>query len=220
MCRLSGIASGSRNRPGGQQGRLEVTDPVSDESLIEGLRTNDPESCRIFWERYGVSLEAIAARQLSGRLKRRVGPDDIVQSVFRTFFRRVSNGQFDLPDADSLWRLMCAITLTKARRAARDHHRKKRGLGQESSLATGDDGRAWDPADPVDSESLDIDLADEIETLLRKLGDEECQVLEMKMNHLDNDAIAERMGCSERTVRRLVKNIQDRWEKTIAQLQE
>lgn|GEM_PF-3768995 len=54
-------------------------------------------------------------------LRRRVGSDDIVQSVFKTFFRRMAHGQFDVPDADALWRLMCSITLTKARRAARDH---------------------------------------------------------------------------------------------------
>jgi RNA polymerase sigma-70 factor, ECF subfamily len=115
---------------------------------------------------------------------------------------------------------MCAITVTKAKRAARDQGRKKRGLGQEASLAdlTAGEGPGWDVGDDSPSGALDVELADEIEALLKKLGDEECQVLEMKMNQLDNDQIAERLGCSERTVRRLVKNIQERWQKTIDEL--
>lgn len=197
-----------------------MSDLPTDAELIAGLRSGDPDACRRFWEQHGVALENIAARQLSGRLQRRVGPDDVVQSVFRTFFRRVSGGQFDLPDADALWRLMCAITVTKAKRAARDHGRKKRGLGQEASLAdlTAGEGPGFDVGDDSPAGSIDVELADEIEALLKKLGDEECQVLEMKMNQLDNDQIAERLGCSERTVRRLVKNIQDRWQKTIDEL--
>ena len=64
------------------------------------------------------------------------------------FFRRVSSGQFELPDADALWRLMCAITLTKARRAARDHSRQKRGIANEQYL----------DASPTDSVGKQIEL--------------------------------------------------------------
>lgn len=200
-----------------------MSDDLAWDAILEGLRTGDGDSCRLFWQQYGASLEAIAAQQLSGRLRRRVGADDIVQSVFRTFFRRISSGQFDLPDSDSLWRLMCAITLTKARRAARHHHQKKRGLGVEHSLSAGEGmqlnpAQDWGVREFVDESQLDIDLADELQSLLRQLGEEECMVLELKMNNLDNEQVAAKLGCSERTVRRLVKNIQDRWESMIDKL--
>jgi RNA polymerase sigma factor (sigma-70 family) len=188
---------------------------LSWEQLVTGLRTGDSEACRVFWQRFGPLLEAVAHKQLSARVLRRVGPDDIVQSACRTFFRRVSDGQFELPDSDALWRLMCAITLTKARRVARDQGRKKRGLNQEHSLegvGSGDEPRRIDIAGGGPSPEEAVEVADQLEVLLQGLDPEECQVLDGKMQQLTNDEIASKLGCSERTVRRLAKNIHARWQ--------
>lgn len=183
--------------------------------MVEGLRSGEPVACQAFWQCYGPLLEGIAERQLSARVQRRIGADDIVQSACRTFFRRVSDGQFDLPDSNALWRLMCGITVTKARRAARDQHRLKRGIQRECSF----DADASTEGSPMqhltDGTASPFELsmvADELETLLRQLSADECQVLELKLQQLTNDEIAERLGCSERTIRRLTKAIQARWQ--------
>jgi FixJ family two-component response regulator len=55
-------------------------------------------------------------------------------------------------------------------------------------------------------------MADQLQTLLGQLGDEECQVLELKMNDRSNEQIADILGCSERTVRRIVNKVQSRWQ--------
>jgi DNA-directed RNA polymerase specialized sigma24 family protein len=60
--------------------------------------------------------------------------------------------------------------------------------------------------------SLALELADQLQTLLGQLGDEECQVLELKMNDRSNEQIANVLGCSERTVRRIVNKVQSRWQ--------
>lgn len=182
--------------------------------MIEGLRQGDPQVCTHFWNRYGNLLETVAQKQLSRKLQRRVGPDDIVQSACRTFFRRISDGQFDLPDADALWRLMCAITLTKARRAARDQQRQKRSIAQEQYIdaATESQGeRQFQLASPSHSPLQAAEVADEMEALLTSLGEDECQVLDLKLQQFTNEEIAEQLQCSERTVRRLMKRIQERW---------
>ncbi len=184
------------------------------DEMINGLREGDQQACSDFWNRFGPVLEGVAQKQLSDRLQRRVGPDDVVQSACRTFFRRVSAGQFDLPDADALWRLMCAITLTKARRAARDHSRQKRGMQSEQYL----------DASPTDSVGKQIELpgnsdspldaaafSDQMNVLLGSLSPEECQVLDLKLQNHTNDEIAAQMKCSERTVRRLTTQIRSRW---------
>lgn len=182
--------------------------------MIFGLREGDQQACNDFWTKFGPLLESVAKKQLSERLRRRVGPDDVVQSACRTFFRRISAGQFDLPDADSLWRLMCAITLTKARRAARDHSRQKRGMKSEQYL----------DASPTDSVGKQVELpgrsetpldavvfSDQMSVLLGSLSPEECQVLDLKLQSHTNDEIAAHMKCSERTVRRLTNQIRSRW---------
>ena len=190
-----------------------MSDSIGWQQLIDGLREGDSAACTQFWQQYGGMLEGVATRQLSDRVKRRVGPEDVVQSACRTFFRRVSDGQFDLPDADALWRLMCAITLQKARRVARDQSRQKRSFENEQyfdatkSSTPSESDLSGDAITPLD----EVLVADELRSLLGSLGEEECQVLDLKLQQFTNDEIAEKIGCSERTVRRLTKKIQSTW---------
>jgi len=95
-------------------------DPMSREWIAK-LVQGDPQVTAEFWELYGDRLVRVAERHLGARLQRREGPDDVVQSVCRTFWRRAQKGMFELADSDSLWRLLCAITVTKVRQKARFH---------------------------------------------------------------------------------------------------
>ena len=184
------------------------------DELIKGLRNGDQDACSEFWNQYGPMLQGVAQNHLSERLQRRVGSDDVVQSACRTFFRRISEGQFDVPDADALWRLMCAITLTKARRAARDHSRQKRGMQAEQYIdAASDQSNApsyqltGNTPSPLDAAAF----SDQMDQLLSRLNPQECQVLDLKLQNHTNDEIAAEMGCSERTVRRITAQIKERW---------
>ena len=59
---------------------------------------------------------------------------------------------------------------------------------------------------------LDVaELADQMQALLAGLGEQECQILDLKLQQHTNDKIAEQLGCSERTVRRVLKRMQDSW---------
>ena len=76
---------------------------------------------------------ALAAAQASPDLKQRVDPDDIVQSVFRTFFRRAAAGQYDVPAGDELWKLFLVIGLNKVRAVAAYHKAAKRDVRQTAA---------------------------------------------------------------------------------------
>src|SRR5262249_15594278 len=114
---------------------LEAGDMGGDEErwqrFIQGLRDGDSRIVTEFCGEYGGLMHELAERHLAPGLRRRVGPEDVVQSACRTLLRRAKNGEFQLADSAGLWRLLCAITLTKIREQARFHLRKKRGLDQE-----------------------------------------------------------------------------------------
>src|SRR5262245_27473046 len=101
---------------------------------IDGLRRVDEAVQAEFMRRFGPQLEKIADRHLGGDVRRRIGPEDAVQSACRTFLRRATAGEFALPDSAALWRLLCAITVNKVREQSRFHSRKRRGLGRERHL--------------------------------------------------------------------------------------
>jgi RNA polymerase sigma factor (sigma-70 family) len=194
------------------QGILVAGDGNQYDDLIRGLRAGEAEAVHRFCALYGPLLEKLADKNLPPGLRRRVDRDDIAQSACRTFLRRIRLGQFQLPDSDALWRLLCAIALTKVREQTRFHLAQRRGLGQEQPLAAGADTGAAS-ADLVDREPTPVEaaeFADQFQRLMATLDDEEQQVVDLKLQDCTNDEVAERLGCSERTARRLLKRVQSK----------
>ncbi len=60
-------------------------------SRILGL---EPGFERNVVERYTERLLGLAARRLPSRVRRRVDPEDVVQSAYRSFFQRLREGRF------------------------------------------------------------------------------------------------------------------------------
>jgi RNA polymerase sigma factor (sigma-70 family) len=181
--------------------------------LIDGLRVGDQRVAQEFWEQYGKLLHQVAQQHLAEGLRRRVGPEDVVQSACRTFLRRAKEGEFQLADSAALWSLLCAITLTKIRELTRYHLRRKRGLNREAHLAAGSEdsgtGNAG-PAAPGPSPAEAAEFADQFQQLLASLDAEERQIVELKLQDYTHEEVAQQLGCSERTVRRIVKRVQAR----------
>jgi RNA polymerase sigma factor (sigma-70 family) len=179
--------------------------------MIVGLRDGNRTVVREFCEHYGKSLERLAEKHLTGGVKRRIGAEDVVQSACRTFLRRAQIGEFELADAEGLWGLLCAITLTKVREQTRFHLRQKRGLDREVHQAemSGTDGpRLFDRADHEPTPAEAAEFTDQFTQLVSGLDEEERQLVDLKLQQFTNDEIAVQMGCSERTVRRILKRVQ------------
>jgi RNA polymerase sigma factor (sigma-70 family) len=179
--------------------------------LLRGLRDAQPWAVEQFYMEYAAALESLAAKHLSSPIRRRVGPEDIVQSACRTFFRRAKEGQFQLDDSESLWRLLTAITMAKVREQTRFHLRQRRSMKGETEPDSNLDGSTAPM--PISTEILPeaaAEFNDQFKRLIRSLDAEEQQVVHLKLQQFTNDEVASQLGCSERTVRRLVKKIQGR----------
>jgi RNA polymerase sigma factor (sigma-70 family) len=186
--------------------------------LIHGLRDGNQQLLREFCAEYGDRLHRLAEKRMGGKLRRRVGPEDVVQSAYRTFLRRAQGSEFELPgDSEGLWRLLCAITLKKIYQKARAHRRLKRDydkevqVGSEAAEEAGLDNAFVDPQPLPDEEAA---FADQFEQLVTGLNSEEQQVVDLKLQGFTNEEVAERLSSSERTVRRMMKKIQRHLERT------
>lgn len=179
--------------------------------LIHGLRVGDRKATQAFWDQYGALLQQVAEKNLSAGVRRRVGPEDVVQSACRTFLRRAKGGEFQLEDSEGLWRLLCAITLTKIREQTRYHMRQKRGLDQEVNLAAPsgqDSAPSFDVAATGPTPAEATEFADQFQQLLASLDEEERQIVDLKLQELTHKEVAEKLGSSERTVRRVIHRVQ------------
>jgi RNA polymerase sigma-70 factor, ECF subfamily len=183
-------------------------DPASGEWL-QKLVDGDEQVVTEFLEAFAPALERIAADRMSPALLRRVGADDVLQSVCRTFFRRAKSGSFTLPDRESLWRLLCAITLNKVRLQARFHSAKRRGeLRDGGSEAIGQlSGES--PSTEVSPDEA-AEFADQMSHLINSLGQTEGRLVQLKMEGHSHAEIADALQCTERTVGRLLSKVQAR----------
>src|SRR5207248_7171041 len=107
--------------------------------LIDLWRQGDQDAARQIVDRYIDRLLLLARRRISQRLASRIDAEDIVQSVFRTFFHRARQGQFHLEEPDDICKLLAKITVYKTFRQVAFHRRAKRNASQETGQV--DDGQ-------------------------------------------------------------------------------
>src|SRR6266480_1013942 len=105
--------------------------PEADD-LIERCRRGEQDAARDLFDAYVDRLLPLARRRISQRLASRVDAEDIVQSVFRTFFARLKDDKFEIANQDDLLRLLVRITVHKTLRQIAHHKAAKRYPSQET----------------------------------------------------------------------------------------
>ena len=136
-----------------EEARSSTADEPSDQCLLRRSREGDQDAATQLYLRYAKRLNSLVERQCSAELARRAGVEDIVQSVFGSFFRRIRQGFYDVPDGDELWKLLLVIALHKIReqghvpsrgqaRCAPDHRRRgaRRHLESRADAGSSQDG--------------------------------------------------------------------------------
>ena len=118
-----------------EEPELEISlSQLTDRSLLKRFRTGNQDAATALYLRYAKRLERLAKINVSRSLAARVDTDDVVQSVFRTFFRRVSQGQYEVGDQEDLWRLLLVMALNKIRSSGTYHRAAKRDIGSTQPL--------------------------------------------------------------------------------------
>ena len=173
--------------------------------LLDRWQTGDAAAATELFHLYSQRLCAVAQSQIDRRLAGRVGAEDIVQSVFRTFFRRSRNGQFQIDHAGALWRLLVRITLNKVQHQRDRHHAARRNVAAEVHLESGEVSPEAIAHEPTPAEAAA--LSDEIESTLAGLQAPEAEILRLSLQGYTPSEIAARVQCSRWTVRRVLNRI-------------
>jgi RNA polymerase sigma factor (sigma-70 family) len=176
--------------------------------LLERYRAGDDTAAEAIFSRYFQRLTSLARSRLSPRLSSRTDPEDIVLSVYRSFFIDARAGRFTLSRGGDLWRLLASITKHKLLRQARHHSADRRSVDLELPLDRVEEGsysiRGHEPT-PEDAAAL----SDELERAFSGLDTFGRRVLELRMQGAKLSEIAEDTGRSERTVRRTLGQIRE-----------
>lgn len=175
------------------------------QTLLSLLRRGDEKAAQQVFDAYVNSLLKQARKRISQRLTRRVDPEDIVQSVFRTFFRRVKEGQLHFEEKDDLGKLLACITARKALHEVARHTAAKRDCtreGDSQAPVVLAEVPATEPSPEIVVAFLDL-----LEHFLAALRPRDRQILELRLEDYGTLEIARILGVSDRHVRRVLEHI-------------
>ncbi len=182
--------------------RREVNTLVNDRSLVHRIRGGEQDAATQLYLKYAARLQSWASSQTSSVYATRFDEEDVVQSVFRTFFRRVSEGLYDVPPGEELWQLLLVIALNKIRTLANHHRAQKRDVGKTcGSEALEIAGRQ---AHSVDETSLHV-LQIVLDELFVGMTATQRDVVQLRIEGHKTDDIAQRTGRCSRTVERVLQ---------------
>lgn len=185
-----------------QSDRAEPVILATDHTLLRRFQAGQQDAATALYVRYANRLQALAKKQTSQSLSPRFDPEDVVQSVFRTFFRRASEGCYEVPVGEELWQLFLVLALNKIRKLASFHRADKRDAGRtiatESSSdlpagISGEDANAYETMRMVVGE------------LMSKLPPTQDKIIQLRIEGHEISEIAQLTKRSKRTVERILQ---------------
>lgn len=185
--------------------RTNTAEEGDDRSLLRQFRAGECDAATHLYVRYANRLQALTRQQTNPAFASRFDPEDVVQSVFRTFFRRVSEGMYDVPPGEELWNLLLVLALNKIRTLGKHHQAQKRSIRSTCSM------------DEVDVTKSDAD-EDNSYRVLRLVIDEmlsgmpsiKREIIQLRIQGYQVQDIAEKTGRAKRTIERILQQFKQR----------
>jgi len=186
----------------------EEPNKVPDERiLVDRCRAGDQNAARQLFEHYVNRLLPLARLRLSQRLASRVDPEDIVQSVFRTFFKRLKAGEFHIQEADDLCKLLVRITVHKTLRQVAFNKAGKRDFNLETRQTDESQERLLQTLGRDPGPEVTVAFLNQLEHFLGRLQPQEREILELRMQGHTNEEIAQQLGTYDRKIRRVIERV-------------
>lgn len=182
------------------------TEP-SDRSLLRRVRQGSDDAATQIYLRYVHRLRALTRAQCSGQLAHLVDSEDIVQSIFGSFFRGAGQGYYDVPAGEELWRLFVVIALNKIRAKGNYFRAAKRDV--RLTVQCEEVPERDLPHGTASGEDLNF-LRLSVEEALAKLPPQHKQVVTLRIEGHEVAEIAGRTGRSHRTVERILQQARQR----------
>ena len=195
-----------------------MSDPIEAAGLLAEVKTGDQQAATDLFQRFANRLVGLARSRLDVDLRRKVDPEDIVQSVFGSFFRRHGAGEVDVQSWESLWSLLTVITVHKCGHQIRYYRAAKRDAALEQAPVqfTEDSAIHWEAVARDPSPSQAAMLTEAVDELMRSLDERERQMLTLSLQGYRVEEISDQVGRSERTVRRVLQRIRGQLENQCA----
>lgn len=169
------------------------------DELLRRCREGREDAATELYLKYARRLQRLADNQANGNMAVRIDPEGVVQSVFRTFFRRVSDGQYNVSGGEELWNLLLVISLNKLRTLATRHRAAKRDVSRTVPLLDNDL-----TTEAQNNEALQL-LKMTVDEIVGNLPEIEQEIIRLRIEGHEVQEIADRTKRAKRSVERILQ---------------
>lgn len=174
-------------------------------NLMVRLKSGDPDVARQLFERYAQQLVGLARSRIQSEFRNKVDPEDVVQSVYRSFFRRHQEDQLSVSGWDNLWSLLALMTVRKCLKQIERFQTERRAVSRETS---GDEAVLF----LVDREPTPDEAAilnETVAEIFDHVDPEDRAIVELSLQGFTTPEISQQLNRAERTVRRLRERVRN-----------
>ncbi len=186
---------------------------------IERVKAGDSVAANCIWQHYFDRLVRSVRAKVHGQNRAVSDEEDIVLSVFDSFYNAAENGRFpDLSDRDDLWQLLLRMAARKVVDKRRHDLRQRRGgnVRLHSLDHASDDSKVIEAIGDEPSPEMVLMMQETVEQLFSHLGVGQLRDLAgAKLEGYKNAELAQRFGCSERTIERRLNLIREKCQQEL-----
>jgi RNA polymerase sigma-70 factor, ECF subfamily len=185
---------------------------ISDNELVDRWRAGDEVAAGILHKRYMHKLLNLVGRHLASRFNPRLDADDVVQSVFGSFFNGAKEGRYAFDAENDFWKLLLTIALNKVRNTVRHHQTQMRDPSKEcfSTNADGAESLLANLRNPQQIAAEYTGFLESLDELLDRLDPGEQDLLRYQLEGYTQKEIGGKMKLNDRTIRRMLARIRNR----------
>src|SRR6185312_8726486 len=102
------------------------------DALLDQLAGGRDAAAAEIFRRYARRLVGLARSRLDPAILQKTDPEDVLQSVFKSFFGRYPDTPWQLNGWDSLWSLLALLTVRKCCGQGAYYRAEQRDVGREA----------------------------------------------------------------------------------------
>ncbi|GIW97266.1 MAG: DNA-directed RNA polymerase sigma-70 factor [Pirellulaceae bacterium] len=195
-----------------------MSDPNRVSHWIEEAKRGDSLAAHKIWEHYFDRLVRSVRQRLLGQNRGVSDEEDIVLSVFESFYEAARQGRFpNLSNRDDLWRLLLRMAARKIIDKRRHDHRARRG-GDDAPMSLDAPDNVFEIIGREPNPEMVLMVEETLNRLFDVLGGGNLRDLAVaKLEGHSNRELAARFDCSERTIERRLHLIREKIQQELLQ---
>jgi RNA polymerase sigma-70 factor, ECF subfamily len=171
------------------------------------VRAGDEEATREVHDRWSSHLIRLTRARLGRSIAGKEDAEDVVQSAYRSFFRRYGEGNFQVEDWSEVWALLATIATRKCSNRRKYYQADRRDARREMPMTSCEVASSEPTAEDAAM------LSETVDKLLGGLNEPERSIVLLSLQGYSSVEISPVVVRSERTVQRVRERVRSQLER-------